>query len=462
MQRNLEREWSIIRIVYFILIVFSLFVAVFDIRNVSHNGYTYIFLLPLIYMLIMTFRFIYVPKGIVLKIIDFIYFVKFVILSFMVVYSGWYEGRAFYSPLEQSYNKAIVYMAIEFLFINFFYYCILRKVDINLKDSNLNFKLVNQSKDVVYKMFLILNCIFLIFSYKNLSFLGLGHKEVYSDPSQILILFTISLYISKYFLLAYIIRYFYIKYKRQNQQIFIFYTVCLALIICSIFVGSNRMDAILPLVSLLILLNYLYKNRMNIYNLIIVSFGVISLYLISLIRKTFDYQITESKSGLITDYLQVYIAGVYNTAIGLELGQSDNKNVLITFLYDLIRPFLGLNFFWRSETIKTSAELFNFKIYGVGNHVTQIIPLIAQFNLPFGWFGIPISVFIITVLLYLFLRILKNIYIIEAMIILPIIVRLCVTYFQNISIFINELSSIIIIFGFLKICSILLIKLTNK
>ncbi|MEG9536349.1 MAG: hypothetical protein MIK26_11980, partial [Staphylococcus saprophyticus] len=196
--------------------------------------------------------------------------------------------------------------------------------------------------------------------------------------------------------------------------------------------------------------------------LIISLFMFISIYIISILRNTFDYEITESISGLITDNIQIYIAGVYNVALSLEVHSISGKNEFLTFFYDLIRPFLGLNLLWRSETLKTSSELFNYKIFGVSNHISQIIPLIGQFNHAFGWLGIPISVAVITILLILFLKILRGIYIIEAMVILPLIIRLCITYSQNISIFINELSSILIIFTFLKLVSTILSKMTKK
>ncbi|PTK14321.1 hypothetical protein BUZ72_12605 [Staphylococcus saprophyticus] len=451
-----------IKILYGSTIFISLFVTIYVIQNVNHTGYKYLFILPLFYALIMTIRVIYTPIGFVIKIIDLIYFIRFILLSFMVVYSGWYEGRSSFPPLNSSYDKAIFYMLFEYLFINVFYYLFLKKYDVDTLRTNLDLKVLNHSKDTIYKLFIVINILFLFIVFDNVSFLGIGHKDTTDNQSQLVTLLTISIYISKYLVMGYIIRYFYMKYKSKNNKVYLFYTVFWILIISSIFVGNNRMDAILPILSTFTLLNYLYKNKMRIYNLIISFFMFISIYIISILRNTFDYKITESISGLITDNIQVYIAGVYNVALSLEVHSISEKNEFLTFFYDLIRPFLGLNLLWRSETIKTSSELFNFKIFGVSNHVTQIIPLIGQFNHAFGWLGIPISVAVITILLIVFLRILRGIYIIEAMLILPLIIRLCITFSQNISIFINELSSIIIIFSILKLVSIFLAKMSKR
>ncbi|WP_204189565.1 oligosaccharide repeat unit polymerase [Mammaliicoccus sciuri] len=451
-----------IKILYGSTIFISLFVTIYVIQNVNHTGYKYLFILPLFYALIMTIRVIYTPRGFVIKIIDLIYFIRFILLSFMVVYSGWYEGRSSFPPLNSSFDKAIFYMLFEYLIINVFYYLFLKKYDVDTLRTNLDLKVLDHSKDTIYKLFIVINILFLFIVFDNVSFLGIGHKDTTDNQSQLVTLLTISIYISKYLVMGYIIRYFYMKYKSKNNKVYLFYTVFWILIISSIFVGNNRMDAILPILSTFILLNYLYKNKMRIYNLIISFFMFISIYIISILRNTFDYKITGSISGLITDNIQVYIAGVYNVALSLEVHSISEKNEFLTFFYDLIRPFLGLNLLWRSETIKTSSELFNFKIFGVSNHVTQIIPLIGQFNHAFGWLGIPISVAVITILLIIFLRILRGIYIIEAMLILPLIIRLCITFSQNISIFINELSSIIIIFSILKLVSIFLAKMSKR
>lgn len=451
-----------IKILYGSTIFISLFITIYVIQNVNHTGYKYLFILPLFYALIMTIRVIYTPRGFVIKIIDSIYFIRFIILSFMVVYSGWYEGRSSFPPLNSSFDKAIFYMLFEYLFINIFYYLFLKKYDVDTLRTKLDLKVVDYSKDIIYKIFIFVNILFLFIGFNNVSFLGIGHEDSMDTQNQLVTLLKISIYVSKYLVMGYIIRYFYMKYKSKNNKVYLFYTVFWILTISSIFIGNNRMDAILPILSAFILLNYLYKNKMRIYNLIISLFMFISIYIISILRNTFDYKITESISGLITDNIQIYIAGVYNVALSLEVHSISGKNEFLTFFYDLIRPFLGLNLLWRSETLKTSSELFNYKIYGVSNHISQIIPLIGQFNHAFGWLGIPISVAVITILLILFLKILRGIYIIEAMVILPLIIRLCITYSQNISIFINELSSILIIFTFLKLVSTFLSKMTKK
>ncbi|WP_156823601.1 hypothetical protein [Salinicoccus albus] len=204
------------------------------------------------------------------------------------------------------------------------------------------------------------------------------------------------------------------------------------------------MDHVLPFIASLILLNYLYRKKMIIYNLLAFAFLILSVYIISIFRQTFEYQIVNDTVALITDYIQIYFAGVYNVALSLEIAASTSQNIFITFLYDLYRPFLGLNLFWRSDYLNTSAELFNDRIFD-GEQTTQIIPMLGQFYLPFGVLGVLVSSTFLVLTLYFFLRILSRSYIINGLIIIALIIRLLITPVQNFGIFMNEFSSIVLI-----------------
>src|SRR5699024_8493385 len=223
----------------------------------------------------------------------------------------------------------------------------------------------------------------------------------------------------------------------------------------SIFIGVNRMDVILPFVASFLVLNYLYRRKMIIYNFISVFFLLTSMYLISQIRGTFEYRIVEDTAAFITDNLQVYLGGVYNVALSMELDKFSDQNPILTFLYDLVRPFLGLNLLWRSDTLETSTVLFNERIFGEG-HVSQIIPLVGQFHYAFSFVGSLFSVILFTATLYILLKYLRGTYLFTALIIIVIMLRMLITPFQNISIFLNEFSSIILIFVSLNIYAYLI------
>lgn len=403
----------------------------------------------------MLIRCIWLPKGIILVIIDSIYFLKLVLLNFLIVNSGWYGGRAITPPLLGSLRYSITITCLEFIFVNIFYILLVRNRDISFTNNNLNLSIQhNKNKDLVYIGYIFVSILLAFFIRDNISVLGIGVKDTpltENDDNMLRTLFSIAVYIAKYFVIGYVTRYYYLKYSNNSGNIFLFYNFIFVLLINMIFIGQNRMDALLPIISSFILLNYLYGKKMHFYNIIMFILAFFAIYFISIMRGTFDYSITDDTKSLITDYLQIYLGGIYNVALSLEIDQYSNVNNLLIFSYDLIRPFLGLNFLWRSDTILMSSDLFNYRIFGDPSKVTQIIPLMGQFFLAFGWLGVIISTFIVNLLIFMFLKILKNSYIIESVIIIPIIIRLCITFFQNISIFINELSSIIIIFLILKL-----------
>lgn len=437
-------------------------------NNYENLGYKYVYLLPLLFTIVSFIKMIWTPKGVIIAVIDCIYFVRLVLINFMVVYSGWYEGRSTLSPALENYKMSIFLLLAEYIIINIYYVIIIRKNDINLRNRNLELKIEKDNvKDYVYLMFILINVIMVYFNRDNISILGIGQSDNAQvmggdEASSLSTLISISMYVAKYIVLGFIIRYFYRKYLINQSNLYVLNSVVIVLLINMIFIGHNRMDAMLPIISSLILLNYLYRKKMVIFNVIMVGFAILALYFISILRNTFQYNITNDINSLITDYLQVYFGGIYNIALSLEISNLNNNSNFITFLYDLVRPFLGLNFLWRSETVQMSTTLFNFRIFGKYDHVTQIIPLVGQFYLVFGALAVVIAPLIIMLLLKFFLKILKGSNFIDSIIIIPIVIRLCFTFFQNISIFINEMSSLIIIYGFLRLVTYFVKQVTNK
>ncbi|WP_462420284.1 O-antigen polymerase [Salinicoccus sp. Marseille-QA3877] len=394
-------------------------------------------------------------KKIVINLIYFLYFLRFVVLNFMVVYTGWYTGRGHMPPAESSYDMAVALMGVEFILINIFYFLFLKDMDINLYRTKLNLKLNHPFREFVYMLFIIFTILVSPLVFHELSFLGLGVDENVGESNQLQNLIFFCVYISKYLLIGFALSYFYKQYSKSRHGLYVFFSVVFVLAVNSIFIGVNRMDVILPFVASFLVLNYLYKRKMILYNFISVFFLVTSLYLISQIRGTFEYRIVEDTAAFITDNLQVYMGGVYNVALSMELDPLSNQNPILTLLYDIVRPFLGLNLLWRSDTLETSTVLFNERIFGEG-HVSQIIPFVGQFHYAFGIVGNLFSVILFTATLYILLKYLKGTYLFTSLIIIVIMLRMLITPLQNISIFINEFSSIILIFVSLNIYAFLI------
>ncbi|TDM14916.1 hypothetical protein [Macrococcus bovicus] len=352
-------------------------------------------------------------------------------------------------------------MGMELIVVLISYIILLRKKDFDIYKVDFRFRHISPALNQVFVIFIIISILLSPLIIDHITFLGIGEQKKLNELSITQTIIFFMLYLSKFLLIGQTINFFYIKYNQKPLNRYLLITIILVLVINSIFIGLNRMDVVLAISSALIILNNLYKKKMKVYNYLIFTFLLISLYIISLGRATFSYQITSNKLALLTDYLQIYFAGIYNVALSLDISIYIKQNVYITFLYDVIRPFLGLNMLWRPETLLTSTELFNQRIFE-NNQVSQIIPLLGQFYLPFEL----LSVFIYPILIMLIIRyFLQKVFdnnLTYSMILIVIVLRAIITIFQNLSIFINELSSLIILLSSIVLFKNLLLKVSNK
>ena len=104
----------------------SLIISIYTNYNYENSGYQNVYLLPLLFAVISLVRMIWIPKGILIIVIDCIYFVRLVAINFMVVYSGWYEGRSMVSPTFESYHLAVYLLLFECIIVNIFYYFLIK------------------------------------------------------------------------------------------------------------------------------------------------------------------------------------------------------------------------------------------------------------------------------------------------------------------------------------------------
>ena len=78
------------------------------------------------------------------------------------------------------------------------------------------------AKDFIYILFIFINILFVYFNRDNLSVLGIGQAEstqqIGEEASSLSTLFSVSMYVAKYILLSFVIRYFYRKYKINHSN----------------------------------------------------------------------------------------------------------------------------------------------------------------------------------------------------------------------------------------------------
>src|SRR5699024_1907857 len=154
-----------------------------------------------------------------------------------------------------------------------------------------------------------------------------------------------------------------------------------------IFVGTNRASFILNFVATIIILIYLYKKTAISFSFIMAA--ILPPLLGSLLSFRQTTTITQGANKLVdlTDTLQVYLGGVYNVAMSLDI-TSPNNNPLYLII-DIMRSAIGPNILLKNMNFVNSVHLFNERIFQ-SNLVSQILPMIGQGKLYLGYIFAPL------------------------------------------------------------------------
>ena len=154
-----------------------------------------------------------------------------------------------------------------------------------------------------------------------------------------------------------------------------------------VFFGTNRADFVFNFIVNLVVLIYLYRKLGIGLSMILMT--VLPIVVSNLSSYRNSTSITKGANKLIdfTDNIQVYLGGIYNVALSLDL-QSPNNSPWI-LLIDIFRSAFGPNLILKHISIVPSVNLFNNRIY-LNDHVAQIIPMIGQSNLYLGHIFAPV------------------------------------------------------------------------
>ncbi|WP_415363314.1 hypothetical protein L1F34_002338 [Mammaliicoccus lentus] len=219
------------------------------------------------------------------------------------------------------------------------------------------------------------------------------------------------------------------KYYTKNKS---FLYVILSIIIVgfssSFMVGTSRFSIILPLVTGLFTIFLIFKPYRKIIGIISFSMSLILIILTSILKantisgKSKGNSINESLNNL-NDNLQLYFSGVSNVA------HSINTRVIYeSFNYENILPDLvrSVVFIGNLFTNYHSAIVdYNMSFYGRSGIYDQILPMVGQGFLYFGYIFAPIfSVLTIIIIMYLDKKIAEN----NSLFTVYILVYLCLKF----------------------------------
>src|SRR5699024_1781423 len=321
------------------------FVFLFINQKNTYQGYELMYLMPLSYLF---FHMFFIRKvltnyglSIFLAVYILVSLTRVVILPFLTLESGWYLGRAKISPSPYHFRKAIfliiyetfcyhatVYLAHRMIFKN-------QKHNKLLNKERLNFEF-NSFIYIIFILFSISTIIIKPSVIKNISFISVNSsymslREVYTLTSLIILLLTFLRYLLYFIIVKFIIKYIQPKHFILSIILVNIVTILNALI----FFGTNLADFVFTFIVSLIILVYLYGKYGIALNLVFISLLPFVINRISSYRK--DSTITDGEGTMVvlTDKLQVYLGGIYNVAISLDLPERTGNILLL--LADIFR-----------------------------------------------------------------------------------------------------------------------------
>lgn len=454
-----------IKILYKVIILMTTILVTFYTANFNtHYGYDYIWVLPLLYFVGSSLIFFknFNKENIFISIIMIVLYLRYVLLSFLLVFTGFNVERSNVPPLESSYNQAVVLMTIEGIAIFSVLIFVVSKVSFSWK----NFNLISIKNYNIYFLFICFSIILFIIQpalWGKISFIVPQITGDNQETSLIGSLTYFCLYVSKYLLIVLVTSKFYSLYIKSNSSIYIFFNYLFAVIFSLVIFGHNRADFLIAFFAVLFLLQMLYRKKAYIYNFFSVILAPVIIVIITQSRAAISADNNLPFLESMTSMLNAYLGGIYNVAIAIETKEYFGEFInLQNIIYDVFRSFLGLNIFIKNMDAELTNHLFNYRIYGSG-HVSQILPSVGQGYFYFGYILSPLfTILLILLAVYLMKKAIELKSIDLVLFLLIPIFRLTLSPVQNISIMMNDLSSILVIFLPLYFISNILFRSKNK
>ncbi|MDT0112234.1 hypothetical protein QJV45_17335 [Listeria booriae] len=389
----------------------SLFSFIFISLHEREPGYELLPFLPLLFLFAASFVFV---RSIVydFKMFNLVFtglaFMRYVVLPFFIVYASYYGGRSPVPPTAHSYDLALKLMLYELVVVTVVI-VIFDAIRKKQKQQNpLSEKALTRSPSIFfYILFAMIGFlgIFLVPGALNsISFLVptdrvVGVLQTLSLPSY----FALYMFmIAKQIVALLIIWFCCEKYKSLGQIYYVYVAVGVMVLNIGIFAGTNRTDIILCTITSLFVFKKLFPSHFKKAAILIVSVVTFVVILIASVRQIVSVSGDASQLIDFTDTMQVYLGGPYNVAMAIEMkSMFPEASHLSVLFYDIFRPMIGVNIFIKDLPIDFSVLYFNER-YFFKDNVSQILPMIGQGNLYFGYIFAPVITVSFVALAYFF------------------------------------------------------------
>lgn len=396
------------------LIFFSSLVASLSILFSDEKLPGNLFLLPIIYSALILF----IPsftklmfENIGLFALNISMVIRYLISPFLISFQGVTHIRSII-PTVESYNLATNLMIYEVVII-FFVFQLLYKKFYTIEANSKDFINEEKSKNITGWLFIAL-CLLLALVYPEIlsryTFVftaeQLKSKDLGIDVASIIpLLFQLGILILTISLFNII----YKKYLKKNHYKYVVLAIITVVLTSSFIMGTSRFSIVLPLVTGLYMIFLLFNRHRKTISLISIL-AIFLVIILSSVLKSETINPSNSNDNFasnINDNLQLYFSGVNNVAIAVETKRIYKPFQLESITGDITRNIALVNSFFQND--KSALNDYNVTFYGGGFSRDQILPMIGQGFLYFGFILSPVfSVIILLCLMYFDSKILKT------------------------------------------------------
>lgn len=383
--------------IFFLALLASLIVLFYQ----NQNGYELLFTQPLVF----SFFFIILLSKILFKDTTRLFYVvfssaaalRYLVLPVLIVLSDYYGGRSLVEPAPNSYARSILLMNYELIAICIVIFLIENHNKYTTKaEKNTAFSL--EGTNYGYFLFGVITLFGIILFPNSMSTINIIFPNSLEYDLELAFIENIIVYfaiVAKQLTFVIFTKKLYKMFLINKKEIYVFLSFVLALFNVLIYFGTNRTDIIVSTIVSFLLLFKLFGKVVKKYFIITIIILLIVIFIVTVAR---DHRsISEGGSLLvdITDTIQIYMGGVYNVAIAIEtkevFPQAGNLSVLF---FDIFRPMIGVNFLVRTLPFEYSNIFFNQRIWGNIERRSQILPMIGQGYIFFGFLFSPILSFV--------------------------------------------------------------------
>ena len=384
-------------------------------------GYSLLFTQPLIFCFFYLFVFSRALNGKGLRPFLLVYTViaalRFVLLPLLIVLSGYYSGRSHVEPLNDSYSTAIMIMNWELVVCGSLIAFLETRQKKRLRQSFQerlpdNQQAVNKF-DAGYLVFGIFAFFLALAFPKGIAAINfIFPNEVALDFIEV---GTFDNFVSYAFLLAKSLTFLVVTkkmgrlYSRRPSSIYLYIALFFAFINIFTYWGTNRSDIIISSFATYLVLLHVFGKIINRYAT--VGFFLLIVIIGSVSQHRENVSITGGSNTLVdvTDLFQVYTGGPYNVAISIETKDYyPEASHLSVLLFDVFRPMIGVNILLKDMPQVYSNIYFNMRMWTHVDRRSQILPMIGQGNLYFGFLFSPIFSILFVLLAYFLERIYQS------------------------------------------------------